>query len=58
MDQPVNSIRSVKRPLTGQETADGAEVCLTRLIGSAQLPQLGPFLLLDDFRSDDPEGRF
>ncbi|MCU7926049.1 MAG: pirin family protein [Candidatus Thiodiazotropha sp. (ex Dulcina madagascariensis)] len=55
MEQRANSIRTVKRTLLGQETADGAGVRLTRLIGGPQLPQLDPFLLLDDFRSDDPE---
>ncbi|NNM00238.1 MAG: pirin family protein [Gammaproteobacteria bacterium] len=28
---------------------------MTRLIGSASLPMLDPFLLLDEFRSDDPD---
>ncbi|MCU7936827.1 MAG: pirin family protein [Candidatus Thiodiazotropha sp. (ex Dulcina madagascariensis)] len=55
MEPRANSIRTVKRTLLGQETADGAGVRLTRLIGGPQLPQLDPFLLLDDFRSDDPE---
>ena len=55
MTEVLNKIRSVKRSLPGQETADGAGVRLTRLIGGPQLPQLDPFLLLDDFRSDDPD---
>jgi redox-sensitive bicupin YhaK (pirin superfamily) len=46
--------RNVKRLVRGQETADGAGVRLTRVIGTHQLLQLDPFLLLDDFRSDDP----
>jgi len=54
MNYADSSIRPVQRRLQGQETADGAGVRLTRLIGTAQLPQLDPFLLLDDFRSEDP----
>jgi redox-sensitive bicupin YhaK (pirin superfamily) len=47
--------RNVKRLVHGQETADGAGVRLTRVIGTHQLLQLDPFLLLDDFRSDNPD---
>ena len=47
--------RSIKRLVRGQETADGAGVRLTRVIGTHSLLQLDPFLLLDDFRSDDPD---
>ncbi|MEJ2609754.1 MAG: pirin family protein [Candidatus Thiodiazotropha sp.] len=55
MSGVLKQVRSVQRSLLGQETADGAGVRLTRLIGGPQLPQLDPFLLLDDFRSDEPE---
>lgn len=48
-------MRSIKRQLRGQETADGAGVRLTRVIGTHQLLQLDPFLLLDEFRSDNPD---
>jgi redox-sensitive bicupin YhaK (pirin superfamily) len=47
--------RNVRRLVRGQETADGAGVRLTRVIGTHQLLQLDPFLLLDDFRSDNPD---
>ena len=47
--------RKVKRLVPGQETADGDGVRLTRVIGTRQLLQLDPFLLLDDFRSDNPD---
>jgi redox-sensitive bicupin YhaK (pirin superfamily) len=36
-------------------TSDGAGVELTRVIGSPELPLLDPFLMLDVFRSDDPD---
>ena len=55
MSEVNNRARTVQQMLTGQETSDGAGVRLTRLIGGAQLPHLDPFLLLDDFRSDDPD---
>jgi redox-sensitive bicupin YhaK (pirin superfamily) len=48
-------LRNIKRLVRGQETADGAGVRLTRVIGTHPLLQLDPFLLLDDFRSDNPD---
>jgi redox-sensitive bicupin YhaK (pirin superfamily) len=47
-------IRPIARRLRGQPTSDGAGVSLTRVIGSAQLPALDPFLMLDEFGSDRP----
>ncbi|MEJ2403274.1 MAG: pirin family protein [Candidatus Thiodiazotropha sp.] len=47
--------RQILRILSGLETSDGAGVRLTRLIGGPQLPQLDPFLMLDHFRSEDPD---
>ncbi len=46
--------RQVLRVLTGQPTSDGAGVKLTRVIGTHAVPDLDPFLMLDEFRSDDP----
>ncbi len=46
-------LRGVERVVAGTPTSDGAGVRLTRIIGTAQLPDLDPFLLLDEFRSDD-----
>ena len=48
------SVREVLRKVRGQRTSDGAGVTLTRVIGSAGLDSFDPFLLLDEFRSDDP----
>ena len=42
------------RTLKGVRTSDGAGVALTRIIGSPGLEMLDPFLLLDEFRSDQP----
>jgi redox-sensitive bicupin YhaK (pirin superfamily) len=46
-------IRAVKQVQRGQPTSDGAGVRLNRLIGGAPLPDVDPFLLLDEFRSDN-----
>ena len=46
-------LRRVSRVITGRKTSDGAGVSLTRVIGGPDLPELDPFLLLDEFGSDD-----
>jgi len=46
--------RRVARKLRGQPTSDGAGVRMTRVIGTPRLDHFDPFLLLDEFRSDDP----
>src|SRR6187455_2653925 len=46
--------REVVRKVRGQPTSDGAGVRLTRVIGSGALDSFDPFLLLDEFRSDNP----
>jgi redox-sensitive bicupin YhaK (pirin superfamily) len=48
------SPRKILRVLAGQPTSDGAGVKLTRVIGTQAVPDLDPFLMLDEFRSDDP----
>ena len=45
--------RQVARLVRGMAASDGAGVKLNRVIGGPDLPQLDPFLLLDEFRSDD-----
>jgi quercetin 2,3-dioxygenase len=49
------SPREVRDIVAGQPTSDGAGVRLYRVIGGAALPELDPFLLLDEFVSDDPD---
>jgi redox-sensitive bicupin YhaK (pirin superfamily) len=46
--------RSVAQVLAAQPTKDGAGVRLNRALGSQALRNLDPFLLLDEFKSDDP----
>lgn len=47
--------RKLQQIVTGQATTDGAGVELVRVIGQPALMDLDPFLLLDTFRSDDPD---
>tara|TARA_Y100001980_G_C14492526_1_gene269394 strand:- start:269 stop:1087 length:819 start_codon:yes stop_codon:yes gene_type:complete len=47
-------MRRIKYKINGTKTSDGAGVRLTRIIGSPELNMLDPFLLLDEFGSDDP----
>ena len=46
--------REVLKIIDGQKTSDGDGVQLTRLIGTAELNLLDPFLLMDAFGSDQP----
>jgi redox-sensitive bicupin YhaK (pirin superfamily) len=45
----------VVRSVRGSATSDGAGVRLTRVIGGSALPELDPFLLLDEFGTDKAE---
>jgi quercetin 2,3-dioxygenase len=47
--------RVVRSVVKGMPTSDGAGVKLTRVIGQPQLPDLDPFLLLDEFGTEKPE---
>ncbi len=47
--------RAVERVLTGIPATDGAGVRMTRVIATPELDHFDPFLLLDEFRSDDPD---
>jgi redox-sensitive bicupin YhaK (pirin superfamily) len=49
------SIRPVKKILKAQATIEGAGVSLRRAIGFGDPSEVDPFLLLDDFRSDNPD---
>ncbi len=45
----------IVRKVRGLPTSDGAGVKLTRVIGGPDLPDLDPFLMLDEFGTDRPE---
>ena len=48
------SIRPIKRIIEAQPTMEGAGVRLQRAFGFGDTTDFDPFLLLDDFRNDDP----
>jgi hypothetical protein len=45
--------RTLDRVVVPMDTSDGAGVSLRRSIGGPKIPNLDPFLLLDEFKSDD-----
>ncbi len=47
------NVRAVERIVRGIPANDGAGVRLSRIIGQPGLPDLDPFLLLDEFRSEE-----
>lgn len=51
----MSNIRRVKRILKSKATIEGAGVRLKRAFGFYHVPQLDPFLLLDDFHSNNPD---
>ena len=48
-----NQHRGIDRILVGRPATDGAGVRMTRIIATPELDHFDPFLLLDEFRSDD-----
>ncbi len=48
------SQRGIQQVVPAFPTQDGAGVRLLRSLGSRALPELDPFLMLDEIRSDDP----
>jgi len=49
------NIRKIRKILQSQPTIEGAGVHLKRAFGYQELPELDPFLLLDDFHSSNPD---
>jgi len=49
------AIRKIRKVLKGKPTIEGAGVHLKRVFGFSEVPLFDPFLLLDDFRSDNPD---
>lgn len=54
-DAPAGDTRQIKLVVAGQQVMEGAGVRLRRIIGSVALDYVDPFLLLDEFKSDDPQ---
>lgn len=48
-------IRKIRKVLKSKPTIEGAGVHLKRAFGFREVPMFDPFLLLDDFRSDNPD---
>jgi redox-sensitive bicupin YhaK (pirin superfamily) len=51
----MTTTRKIKSIFTGTPTIEGAGVHLKRAFGYYQVPQLDPFLMLDDFHTSNPE---
>jgi redox-sensitive bicupin YhaK (pirin superfamily) len=47
-------LRTIRKVWQARPTIEGAGVHLKRAFGNQEAPRLDPFLLLDDFRSNDP----
>jgi redox-sensitive bicupin YhaK (pirin superfamily) len=50
----MTEIRRIRKVIRSKPTLEGAGVHLRRAFGFSEVPQFDPFLLLDDFRGDDP----
>lgn len=50
----MNATRKIKKIFRSKQTIEGAGVHLKRAFGSSEVGQFDPFLLLDDFRSGNP----
>ncbi len=50
----ISNPREISKVWRSEPTIEGAGVHLRRVFGFHELPQLDPFLLLDDFRSENP----
>jgi redox-sensitive bicupin YhaK (pirin superfamily) len=51
----MSKLRKIQRVLKSQPTLEGAGVHLHRGFGFREVPVFDPFLLFDDFRSDNPD---
>ena len=50
----MSKIRECLGVVNGMPTSDGAGVSLLRVVGTPQIDYLDPFLMLDEFKNDDP----
>jgi len=51
----MGEIRKIRKVLKSKPTIEGAGVHLQRVFGFSEAPEFDPFLLLDDFRSEEPQ---
>lgn len=50
----LSEVRACLGVVNGMPTSDGAGVSLLRVVGTPQIDYLDPFLMLDEFKNDDP----
>ena len=53
-EHDMSEIRNCIGVVNGMPTSDGAGVSLLRVVGTPQIDYLDPFLMLDEFKNDDP----
>jgi redox-sensitive bicupin YhaK (pirin superfamily) len=51
----MQNIRAIRATIKGRPTIEGAGVHLKRIFANSEVPMFDPFLLLDDFRSYNPD---
>ena len=51
----MSTIRKIRKVIKSKPTIEGAGVHLKRAFGFSEVPEFDPFLLFDDFRSDNPD---
>jgi redox-sensitive bicupin YhaK (pirin superfamily) len=51
----MGKVRKIGKVLRSKQTVEGAGVHLKRVFGFSEVPDFDPFLLLDDFHSDNPD---
>lgn len=54
----MSDVRKINKIFRAKPTIEGAGVRLKRVFGNAEVPTFDPFLLLDDFHSDNPKDYF
>lgn len=54
VNHPETNVRTLQQEISGIATSDGAGVKLLRSLGNSQRTRLDPFLMLDEFSSDNP----
>lgn len=52
----MKAVRDVTKVVIAQEQSEGVGARVRRSIGRAELPNLDPFLLLDEFKVTKPAG--
>ena len=51
----MEKIRNIRKVIKSKPTIEGAGVHLNRAFGNNEVPMFDPFLMLDDFRSNNPD---